>query len=166
MIKNILPAVVISLALSGCSQAQTYPTLTFVRIHHVQPNYAVAYKSIPHTQCYNVNAPVHSYSNSGSGDVFTGMVMGGIVGNAIGKNSKSTALGAIIGGLIAAEPTSYVSGTRLERQCETVYVQQAQEIIDGYTVTYIHNNISGVVYTPFYFQPGELVSMNQFTTGR
>jgi uncharacterized protein YcfJ len=151
-------------ATAACSQSQD--EFTFVRVLHSQPVYTVAYVNFPDTRCYSVNVPVYSQRNSGSGDVFTGMIIGGLAGDAIGGNDRSAAIGAIIGGVIAAEPRSYVSGYRTEQQCETVYIQRAQEILDGYNVTYIHQNVSGVAFSPTYFQPGSLVSIRQLSTGR
>jgi uncharacterized protein YcfJ len=164
--KTILASIAATLTLSGCVNAQSQDAFTFVRVVHVQPNYATTHVNIPYTQCGMVNVPVYSKRNSGSGDVFTGMVIGGLVGNAIGGNDKSTALGAIIGGMAAAEPTPYISGYRTEQRCETVYTSQPQQILDGYTITYNHQNTNGVVYTPFYFQPGSLVSIRELNTGR
>ncbi len=163
--KTILASIAVTLTLSGCVSAQSQDEFTFVRVVHVQPNYATTYVNLPHTQCHMVNVPVHSHRNSGSGDVLGGMIIGGLVGNAIGGNDKSAALGAIIGGMAAAEPTPYISGYRTEQRCETFYTSQPQQILDGYTVTYNHQNVSGVVITPFYFQPGTLVSIRELTTG-
>jgi len=152
------------IATTACSQTQD--EFTFVRVVHSQPVYKMDYVDFPDTRCYNVNVPVYSQRNSGSGDVFTGMVIGGLAGNAIGGNDRSAAIGAILGGVIAAEPRKHVSGYRTERQCETVYIQRPQEILDGYNVTYTHQNISGLVFSPTYFQPGSLVSIRELTTGR
>jgi outer membrane lipoprotein SlyB len=165
MMKSILAATALTVTLTGCVNAQTQDQFTFVRVQHIQPYHSVASVDVPTTQCNIVNVPVYSHRNSGSGNVLSGMVVGGIVGNAIGGNDKSTALGAIIGGLAAADPIPYVSGYRQEQQCRTVYIQQLQQVHAGYTVTYIHQNVSGVVQTPFYFQPGSVVSIRELTTG-
>jgi uncharacterized protein YcfJ len=165
MMKSILAATALTVAHTGCATAQSQDEFTFVRVQHIQPYYSVTPINLPTTQCDIVNVPVHSHRNAGSGDVLSGMVIGGLVGNAIGGNDKSAALGAIIGGLAAADPIPYVSGYRQEQQCRTVYIQKLQQVHAGYTVTYIHQNVSGVVQTPFYFQPGSVVSIRELTTG-
>lgn len=163
---NKIASVLYLSVIASCAQAQSQDSFTFVRILHSQPNYINVAVNVPQTQCYNVNVPVYSQRNSGAGNVFTGMVLGGVAGNVIGGNDKSTAIGAIIGGVIAAEPRSHVSGYVTQQQCETVYLQKVEQRVDGYLVTYTHKNQNGTVYSPFYFQPGSLVSVQELTTGK
>lgn len=154
------------LAFATVAQAQSQDSFTFVRILHVQPNYTNHVVNVPQTQCYNVNVPVYTQRNSGAGNVFTGMVLGGVAGNIIGGNDRATALGAIVGGVIAAEPRSQVGGYVTQQQCETVYLQKIEPRVDGYLITYVHQNVSGTVYSPFYFQPGSVVSVHELTSGK
>lgn len=65
--------------------------------------------SHPHYQCRKKKVRTYSHYNHHSSDAstFTGAVLGGVVGNTLGKNSKNrgiaTVAGAIVGGVIGHE---------------------------------------------------------------
>jgi uncharacterized protein YcfJ len=165
MMKTAITALIVSFGLTGCVNAQSQESFTFVRILDSQPNYVVQNINVPQTQCFNVNVPVYGQQYSNGADVLGGMIIGGAIGNVIGGNDKSTALGAVLGGVIAAEPRQRIIGHQYQQKCETVFVQKQQQVIDGYFVTYNHQNQNGTVHSPVFYQPGSLVSVRDLITG-
>ena len=163
-IRNTALIVALSL-LPTYSAAQSQDSFTFVRILNSQPNYTIGFVNVPQTQCYNVNVPVYGQQYSNGANVLGGMIVGGALGNVIGGNDKSTALGAVLGGVIAAEPRQRIVGYQMQQKCETVLIQKQQQIIDGYIITYTHQNQHGTVYSPVFYQPGSLVSVNELMLG-
>jgi|13_taG_2_1085334.scaffolds.fasta_scaffold09057_5 uncharacterized protein YcfJ len=92
------------------------------------------------THCDNVEVPVYEYrnKNSNSGDVLGGMIIGGLIGKGITKKDNGAAVGAVIGGLIAADNNGkerVQTGYRIERQC---YQKPATET---YRDVYSHSTI-------------------------
>jgi uncharacterized protein YcfJ len=110
-----------------------------------------------------VNVPARYYDTrcqdiyinrqTSSRDVFTGMVIGGIAGNAIGGNDRSTAIGAIVGGLIAADNRPQ----RVETRCQDVFVDEVRTRISHYRVEYIMNGRSYIYDTHEYYAPGSTI---------
>jgi uncharacterized protein YcfJ len=165
--KTPIVATIASILLfSGYASAQVIDEFTFVRLIDIQAKYSVTYVNVPETQCYTVNTPEYTYQKSTRSDILTGVIIGGLLGDAIGGDDRSAAIGALIGGVAGSEPRKQVSGYQTQRHCETIYIRQSQEILDGYTVTYIYQNTMGVAFTPFYYPPGTLISARQLTFGQ
>ena len=94
------------------------------------------------TRCDNVEVPVYEYrnKNSNSGNVLGGMIIGGLIGKGITKKDNGAAVGAVIGGIIAADNNSngkerVQTGYRIERQC---YQKPATET---YRDVYSHSTV-------------------------
>jgi uncharacterized protein YcfJ len=101
------------------------------------------------TRCQNIyvnNPPT-------STDIFTGMVIGGIAGNAIGRNDRSTTIGAILGGLIASNRNrQQIVGTR----CHDIFINE-RPLFSHYRIEYV---IDGKYYfydTQEYYSPGTII---------
>lgn len=89
-------------------------------------------QSIPMTErrCQDVQVPIYQKSQTSSGDVLLGAILGGVIGKGVTKNDGGAALGAISGIIIADQngQKSRVSGYRLERQCNDVTVYQNSNV--------------------------------------
>jgi uncharacterized protein YcfJ len=84
-------------------------------------------------QCYLSRETVRT---SGSADVLTGMVIGGIIGKGITGKDDAAIAGAILGGIVGAD--SNRSETRLVERCNSVLVGN-ETVLLHYLVTYKHN---------------------------
>jgi uncharacterized protein YcfJ len=99
-------------------------------------------QSIPMTErrCQDVQVPIYQKSQTSSGDVLLGAILGGVIGKGVTKNDGGAALGAISGIIIADQngQKSRVSGYRLERQCNdvTVYQNSNEEVYSHSTIRF------------------------------
>ena len=131
---------------------------TFGKVTNVKEVYTYTYVDKPENRCYDVSVPVYSNRHSDGGDVFLGMIIGGVLGKAVTGNDNGAAIGAVIGGVSSADKTRQVQvGTRVERQCETIYVQQRVPVITSYVVTYRWNGGLYTAETTEYFEIGDRV---------
>lgn len=127
------------------------------QIHHVDgvvkkidPVYQKVTKKVPNESCNLVDVPV--YGNAGSddaiGDIIIGSIIGGAIGNNVVKGDGAGAAGAVIGGLIANEKsknknTQTIVGYRQTQQCTTTYTTETFEQLMYNTVTV---NVGGFTY--------------------
>lgn len=103
------------------------------RIVRVQPYYHDVYQNTNQLVCEDILVPI--YGNSSSGDVITGMIVGGIIGNHI-DNDNGTLIGAFLGGIMTSENNSNVIGSRIERKCQNILVQKPITQVAYYMVVY------------------------------
>lgn len=77
-------------------------------------------------------------------DTVRGAVIGGALGNAIGKDTQATVAGVVIGGLIGHDKSDAIP--RYELQCEVIthYDVEEREIYSHSTITFEYD---GRVYT-------------------
>ncbi len=119
----------------------------FGRVTYVEPVYSNTYVDVPQTVCYDVEVPVTGRTQASTGDVLTGAIIGGAIGNQFGGGSgkdAATVLGAIIGADTANKAgRQVVTGYRVERQCKTEYVSDVQNVITAWTVYYRWGNGAG-----------------------
>ena len=110
-------------------------------------------QSIPMTErrCQDVQVPIYQKSQTSSGDVLLGAILGGVIGKGVTKNDGGAALGAISGIIIADQngQKSRVTGYRLERQCSDVTIYQ-DTLIEVYSHSTIRFFVDGKRYVvPF-----------------
>ena len=122
---------------ANSAQAENYARVTNVETFYVQQTV-----SEYDTVCENVNVPVYRTVRGGdSGDVLTGMIVGGLIGKGITGEDDGAAIGAVIGGVSAGNRTRNIQvGTRVERQCYETVVQRNVNVVSHYVVTYSWNN--------------------------
>lgn len=136
--KNIVFGTIIAVGLSTPAFAEAF----------VQDQYKTVTKRIPHTEnvCKIVDVPVYGshYNNNNTGDILTGAIIGGIIGNNIKGEKNGGAAGAVIGGLIGnahgKNTSQTVIGYRQEQRCNNVtsYTTQTQEVYSHSVVTFTH----------------------------
>lgn len=122
---------------ANSAQAENYARVTNVETFYVQQTV-----SEYDTVCENINVPVYRAVRGGdSGDVLTGMIVGGLIGKGITGDDDGAAIGAVIGGVSAGNRTQNIQvGTRVERQCYETVVQRNVNVVSHYVVTYSWNN--------------------------
>jgi uncharacterized protein YcfJ len=155
--KTLLTASVLALAATSAVAQTKYATIT-----NVQPNYRTVYMNVPQQQCQDVDVPVYgSVKGNGAdgGDVLGGMIIGGLLGKGATGNDDGAAIGAILGGIVAAEngkkPNQQIIGYRVERQCSEVMVREQQREIKNYTITYRWNGVTAQSYTYNRYRVGD-----------
>ncbi len=102
-------------------------------------------------RCQDVQVPIYQKSQTSSGDVLLGAILGGVIGKGVTKNDGGAALGAISGIIIADQngQKSRVTGYRLERQCSDVTIYQ-DTLIEVYSHSTIRFFVDGKRYVvPF-----------------
>ena len=96
------------------------------------------------TECYDVEVPIYGRTQGGGasgGDVLGGMILGGLLGKGATGNDDGAAIGAILGGIVAADnkqSKQVVTGYRIERQCadKVTNKYQSQEVYSHSTVRF------------------------------
>ena len=111
-------------------------------------------QKVPEQQCNLVDVPIYSQGNASTGEVFTGAVIGGLLGNQVGKgkgNDAATVLGAIIGADIANKKNGNktIVGYKQVQQCNTIFIETVANKIVGYSTSF--KTTEGETYT---FQTG------------
>ena len=141
MNKLILTSAVLALISAPMAYASDNQTV-------VQDHYKTITKQIPQveTTCYEVEIPVYGSTgnNATTGDILTGAIIGGVIGNNIKGEKNGGAAGAVIGGLLGANSGNKketIVGYRKENRCEnkTTYSTQYNEVYSHSTVTFWDN---------------------------
>jgi len=105
-------------------------------------------KNIPHTQqvCSNVDVPIYgSTGHDNTGDILTGAIIGGVIGNNIKGERNGGAAGAVIGGLLGNahgnKKNQGVVGYRQEHRCSnnTSYTTESYEVYDYSVIEFFEN---------------------------
>lgn len=158
-----LLATVALISVAGIANAET----RYAKITNVTPNYRTVFMNVPQQQCQDVQVPVYGSVKSGGasgGDVLGGMIIGGILGKGATGKDDGAAIGAIIGGIVAAEngkkPNQQIIGYRTERQCSEVMVREEQREIKNYTITYRWNGITAQSYTYNRYRVGDQIPVS------
>jgi hypothetical protein len=134
-------------------------------ISRVDPLYSNSVQHVPRQVCQDVQVPVYSTVPGGgasSGDVFTGMVLGALIGNAITDTNKGGQAGAVFGGLMAADKKKsqkVISGYQTQRQCQTVYDNVSSQHITGYKIWFTHNGMTGTATTTTKYRVGQKIQV-------
>ena len=102
----------------------------------MEETYTIQNKSVPIQQCQTVEVPIYGERSTGGGasggDVLGGMIIGGLLGKGASGNDKGAAVGAILGGMVAADKKNkterVIVGYKQQQQCNTVYQRQQVEV--------------------------------------
>lgn len=109
----------------------------------IQPEYRNVKVPVTVQNCRDVEVPIYGKGGQAStGDTILGAIIGGAIGNQFGGGSgkdAATVLGAIVGADTAnknANNRQVITGYRNERQCSNQTVNETQQQLSGYRVTY------------------------------
>ena len=76
-------------------------------VQSIDPVYSSTNIYTPETRCRNIKVPVYGKVVSGNGasgaDVLGGMVVGALIGKALTNDNNAAGVGAVMGGVVAAE---------------------------------------------------------------
>ncbi|MEZ5464373.1 MAG: glycine zipper 2TM domain-containing protein [Lysobacteraceae bacterium] len=136
-------------AVSGSAMAQIPAgnvTYAYADVLRVDPYYETVRYSEPVQECYD--QPVRRYERDGgdpTGGTVLGAIIGGALGNQIGKGDgrkAATVAGAVIGGAIGRNADRNNGSARgreyddVQRECRTVERYRDEQRIAGYDVEY------------------------------
>ena len=148
---------------SQASYAQTVHVVS-ADVTRVTPLTQNVTESVPRQQCNNVQVPIYENrrtSSASAGDVLGGMIIGGLVGKGASGNDEGAAVGAVLGGMLAAEnnnrTTRVIVGYRQETQCNTYYEKVNRVVNNGYNVEYKWNGLTGTVITDTLYNVGQKI---------
>lgn len=157
--KKLLITTAVILATASSAFATEY-----ARITKIEPRYTTGYQNVPTTQCQDVEIPIYGTqqgNGASGGDVLTGMIIGGLLGKGATGKDKGAAVGAVIGGVIAADKGQnnkrVIIGYEIERQCSEVMTRQQISTIKDYHITFEWNGVYGSAYTYNNYQLGQRI---------
>ena len=133
--------VCLTILMPVAANAEIYAT-----IMKVTPNYSYTKSYTKKKSCHTIDEPIYgqtSVHGASSGDVLTGIVLGGLLGKGATGKDKGAAAGAVIGGIVGANNSQgqrVITGYRTQRQCNTTYQYVSTRVINEYDITY---NIDG-----------------------
>lgn len=138
MIKILKMAAAASL-IAFPAMAQTYNATATVTA--VTPMYRDVSTPVTIQDCRQVQVPIYGQSGGGAsgGDILGGMILGGLLGKGATGKDDGAAIGAILGGIVAADNkqgNTVVTGYRNERQCSNVTTYETRQELTDYLITY------------------------------
>lgn len=161
MNKNILSVAIIFCASSA--MADGYNARQGVVVD-VEPVYSNSYTYVLQEQCSEQKVPIYQTRRSSTGDVFSGAIIGGAIGNQFGGGSGKdawTVLGAIVGADIAGKTRQEIVGYTSEWQCNMVEVPQETRVFHHYQITYRLDGKHYRINTDNLFEVGQLITINE-----
>ena len=132
------------------------------RVVSVTPVYGDNFVTVDGTRCYDVSVPVYrTESNSNGGNVLGGMIIGGLIGKGITGDDSGAAIGAVLGGVSAAERTRSVhDGYRTETRCERTESLVNKPVLSYYIVEYRWNRNTYRTETKNFYRVGDTVEIS------
>jgi uncharacterized protein YcfJ len=160
-----ITTLILALFLFSSSFAETYYVTGIVQ--SIEPVYSSTNVYTPETRCRNIKVPVYGKVVSGNGasgaDVLGGMVVGALLGKALTNDNNAAGVGAVMGGVVAAEKqkktTTKVVGYNTEQRCEVVQTVSQQSDIKDYRVIYSWNGFTGSSLTGRYYEIGSKIQI-------
>ena len=166
--KTLLTTVAAVATFASAAVAETYTV--DAQVTNVEANMVSVDRAVPVERCELVRVPITETRRSGStgassGDVLGGMIVGGLLGKGAGGNDRSAAIGAVLGGMIAADNNrgstyEVVTGYRNENQCYVVNEYTTVTTQDGTIVTYDWNGLAGQLHTYGSYRVGDEIRVN------
>ena len=142
--------------LSGVAFGETY-TMTGTVVA-TSPVYKTEIVQNPVETCEDVQVPIYETSESKeSGDVIGSLIIGGLIGGAIGNNMSDAdgagTAGAVLGSIIGANEaskgatttTNNIVGYRQVSQCSTTWVNESRNKLSHYRITYTVLGLTGTL---------------------
>ena len=160
-----LTTLILALFLFSSSFAETYYVTGTVQ--SIEPVYSSTNVYTPETRCRNVKVPVYGKVVSGNGasgaDVLGGMVVGALLGKALTNDNNAAGVGAVMGGVVAAEQQKSTStkivGYNTQQSCEVIQVASQQNTIEHYRIIYSWNGLRGSSLTGRFYDIGSKIQI-------
>jgi uncharacterized protein YcfJ len=116
----------------------------------VEDVYTTVYDPVARTkqECTLIDVPIYGTvqgNGASGGDVLGGMIIGGLLGKGATGKDDGAAIGAILGGIVAADQGNQnrqvITGYKKERSCQdvTYYDNVSKRVYDYSTITWVEN---------------------------
>jgi uncharacterized protein YcfJ len=122
------------------------------KVTSVTPIYQTRTNSVPQQSCWTEEVPVYGKSGNTdpTGDMLTGAIIGGLIGNNLKGEDGGGAAGAMLGGILGHQNakkkgSDVITGYRQVQQCKTTYINQTEEYLAGYEINYEALGLKGMV---------------------
>ena len=151
--------------LSSVIATQVFAQTNYATITNVIPNYDTQVIRNPVQECQIVDVPVYGRVGGGAtgGDVLGGMIIGGLLGKGATGKDDGAGIGAILGGMVAADKNQgnqQIVGYRQEQQCNTYYNEERVNTIKNYTIRYEWNGVVGKSFTYNRYNVGDRIPVS------
>jgi uncharacterized protein YcfJ len=163
-LKSIL-ILIAALATSACSTANA--ASVEARVTGVERLMETVTGTSYREVCQNIQVPIYetrrSTRSGSTGDVLTGAIIGGAIGNQFGDGKGKdamTVLGAIVGADTATRRTDTYqvqTGSRTQRECYQEPFNTTRRVPTGYLVRYEWNGLYGDFVTNHPYRTGDTV---------
>lgn len=157
----------LAISLPVVTNAETYAT-----IMKVTPNYSYTNSYTKKKLCHTIDKPIYrksSASAASSGDILTGIILGGLLGKGATGKDKGAIAGAALGGIIAADHNNSkftIIGNKKKRKCKIVKIPQKTKIIKNYKINYEWAGIFGTSYTYNNYHVGQHIPVSVNITAK
>jgi len=130
------------LAIAGL---MTIVSITPALAETVEDHFKTITKRVPYTEtvCNIVDVPIYGNTGGGAnaGDILGGMIIGGLLGKGVTNKDNGAAVGAVIGGMVAADKKKgeeKIIGYKQEQRCSdyTRYSERSEQVYSHSTVTF------------------------------
>ena len=154
-----IPVAIILLLVAFAKEASAGTQRIQAPVISSKPVYQTYTRNIPIQECTTIYVEQNSNSD---GDILTRMIVGGLIGSAVGNQVSGDhgagSAGAVIGSIIANEAGRREGSTTQPREvCNTVYETVTEDRLVGYEVVYEFNKQQ---YTAVLDrQPGQYVTV-------
>ena len=133
----------------------------------VEPVYRTKTVTTPVQKCWMEEVPVYGQGPDGdrTGDMLTGAIIGGILGNNLKGEDGGGAAGAVLGGILGHQhgkdkSGQTITGYRQVNKCATSYDEHTEEYLAGYKIRYQALGLRGVVTRTQSTSVGSNISVN------
>lgn len=133
----------------------------------VEPVYRTKVVTEPVQKCWTEEVPVYGQgpSTDTTGDMLTGAIIGGIIGNNIKGEDGGGAAGALLGGLLGHgagknKQGQTITGYREVNKCATTYNDRTEEYLAGYKISYEALGLKGTVSRTRSISVGSNITVN------
>ena len=134
----------------------------------VEPVYRTKTVTTPVQKCWTEEVPVYGYTEGKkdpTGDMLTGAIIGGIIGNNLKGEKGGGAAGAVLGGILGHQNakkkgSQVITGYRQVQQCKTTYVNQTEEYLAGYKIQYEALGLKGTISSSRNRSVGDSIRVN------
>ena len=157
--KYLATAAIIAMTTTSAMAETVRATIT-----RVEPNYGYRQVNAPVQQCQNVEVPIYGSVQGGGatgGDVLGGMILGALLGKGASGNSDGAQVGAVLGGIIAADKgqksRQVITGYKVERQCHTTINTETERFVKNNKIWFTWNGIEGTAYTYNNYRTGQRI---------
>jgi len=133
----------------------------------VQPIYKTKTITDPVQRCWTEEVPVYGQgpNTDTTGDMLTGAIIGGILGNNLKGEDGGGAAGAVLGGILGHQNAKNkkgqtITGYRQVNKCATEYNSRTEEYLAGYKIGYQALGLNGTISSTRSRRIGEDISVN------